>query len=60
MKRLRLSFSFCETEQQAREECAALDKAATRYCRKRYPAHYTPWESSSPTDRAHFIVWYHC
>ena len=24
-----------------------------------YPAHYTPWQSSSSTDTAHFIVWYH-
>ena len=60
MRRLQLAFSFCATEAQAIEQCAEYDRRATRYCRKRYPAHYTPWESSSPEDTAHFIVWYRC
>lgn len=59
MRRLQLSFTFCETEPEARELCKQYDAQATPYCRKRYPAHFTPWQSTSPTDTAHFIVWYH-
>ena len=59
MRRLQLAFCFCSTEEEAREKCKSLDKNATQYCRKHYPAHYTPWQSSSSTDTAHFIVWYH-
>ena len=58
MRRLQLSFTFCETEEQAKAKCAHFDSVSSAYCRKRYPAHYTPWESSSPTDKARFIVWY--
>lgn len=59
MRRLQLAFCFCETEAQAKAKCAYYDSVSSAYCRKRYPALYTPWESSSPTDTAHFIVWYH-
>lgn len=59
MRRLQLAFCFCTTEEEAKEKCKALDKAASPYCRNRYPASYTPWQSSSPTDTARFIVWYH-
>lgn len=59
MRRLQLAFTFCETEEQAKEKCVYYDSVATAYCRKRYPAQYTPWQSSDPRDTAHFVVWYH-
>ena len=58
MRRLQLAYTFCETEEEAKEKCTDLDRRSTPYCRKKYPAHYTPWNSSSPTDKARFLVWY--
>lgn len=59
MKRLQLAFTFCETEDEAKAKCAYFDSVASAYCRKRYPAHFTQWQSNSPKDSAHFVVWYH-
>jgi len=58
MKRLELMFTFTETEEAARAEVERRNREASPYCRKRYPAHFTPWQSPSPTDPAHFIVWF--
>ena len=58
MKKYQLAFEFTETEEQARAAVERHNKAATPYMRKHHPATFTPWESSSPTDTAHFVVWY--
>lgn len=59
MKRYQLCFRFFETEQAAKNFCYSENKSGSYYKRKTYPAHFTPWESPSPTDKAHFIAWYH-
>ena len=59
MRRLQLAFTFCKTENEAQELCKHYDAISSAYCRRRYPAHYTSWESSDPRDDVHFIVWYH-
>ena len=55
--RYQLLFEFTETEEQARNLVDKRNRESTPYMRKHRPAHFTPWESSSPTDPAHFIVW---
>ena len=59
MHRYQLRFTFAASEEEARTICARYNRLASPYCRKRYPAHFTPWTSTSPTDPARFIVWYH-
>ena len=59
MSRLQLRFEFTATEEEARAACERNNREATPYCRKRYPSTFTPWQSSSPTDAARFVVWYH-
>ena len=54
----RYTFEFTETEPQAKALCDRLNARATRYIRQHKPAHYTPWQSNSKEDTAHFIVWY--
>lgn len=60
MSKYRLSFKFTETEEQASALRDRLNSETTPYMRKHHPAHFTPWESSSQTDPAHFIVWFYC
>lgn len=50
---------FFETAEQAKRFCDSYNKSATAYIRKNHPAHFTPWQSSSPTDTAHFVAWYY-
>ena len=59
MKRLQLRFTFCDTEEAARAEVERRNREASPYCRRRYPATFTPWQSPDPKDSACFVVWYH-
>lgn len=52
-------FKFFETAEQAERFCDSCNKSATAYIRKHHPAHFTPWQSGSPTDTAHFVAWYY-
>lgn len=55
MKRYRRTFTFCETEDQAKRFCEAENKR--RYIRSHHPAHYAKWSSSDGKEQK-FIVWY--
>lgn len=60
MKKLQLSYFFCESEEQAQRCCERINRNAGPYRRKKHPAHYTPWKSSSATDTAKYVVLYYC
>lgn len=53
-----LSFQFTATEQEAQDLCERISKQISRYMRKNFPPHYTPWQSNDKNDTAHFVVWY--
>ena len=61
MEKARLTFKFCETEEQAQKLCAWKNSGASRsrYMIKKYPAHYMPWESRDGSDSAHWIALWH-
>jgi hypothetical protein len=59
MKKYHLGFTFAATEGEARRMVEQFNSEATPYMRKRHPAHFTPWQSSSQTDPAHFVVWHY-
>lgn len=54
----RYTFDFFETEDQAKAFCDGINAEASLYARKRYPAHYTPWNSADGTEHL-FIAWYY-
>lgn len=56
MNRYRLGYEIVRTENEAREFCMRADSRVSRYARKRYPAHYTPW--SDGAGFSGFICWY--
>jgi len=56
-RRLQLTFDFVDTTEQAQSLCEKRNKESSRYCRRKYPAHYTPWISSDGNEHK-FIVWY--
>lgn len=49
------TFKFCNTEDEAKKECSAINSCMTKYMRKNHPAHYTIWHSQTDTK---WIVWY--
>ena len=53
----KLSFRIFTTEQEAIAFCSDVNARATSYCRKKYPAHYTPWSNGVGTQHG-FICWY--
>lgn len=58
MNRLKLNFTFTDTETAAIKFCDNFNKNTSYYIRKNKPAHYTPW--SSPDRNEHkFICWYY-
>lgn len=59
MRRYTLSAVFTATQSDAQRMVEQFNSAATPYMRKRHPAHFTPWQSSSQTDSAHFVVWHY-
>lgn len=60
MKKAQLCFQFCRTEKEAQELCARLNGGLrSRYITKKYPAHYTPWQSKNAEDGMHFVVLCH-
>lgn len=52
--KLRLRYTFAETEEDARTFC---DRENAEHPRRKNRAHYTPW--SSADNHARFIVWYY-
>lgn len=48
---------FVETEEEAKAFCSSCNKSATPYVRRRYPSHYTPWESMDHKEKL-FCCWY--
>ena len=61
MKKSTLKFKFCETEEKAQTVCKTQNSIAYRsaYMIKKYPAHYTPWESKNATDPMHWVAIWH-
>ena len=53
------TFQFFATEEEAKNFCDHRNATASRYCRKKHPAHFTPWQSSDPNDPMHFVAWYY-
>lgn len=56
-KKYTRTFKFFDTEIQAKEFCDSENKRNPYYVRKKYPAHYTPWNSQDGTEDK-FITWY--
>ena len=59
MKKYNRTFSFFETEKQAKDFCEGYNKSASPYIRKNKPARYTPWRSNDGTENmfvAHYYV----
>ena len=54
--KLTLTFKFTDTEEEAR---AFVDCENRAHPRRKSRAHYTPWQSSDPSDTARYIVWYY-
>lgn len=54
--KLRCTFKFFDTEEDAREFCDNENRA---HPRRKNRAHYTPWSSSDHRDTAQFIAWYY-
>ena len=59
MRKYQLSFTFAATEGEAWRMVEQFNSEASPYMRKRNPAHFTQWQSSSQTDPAHFVVWHY-
>lgn len=58
MAKLRLTFDFFDTEEQAADFCFNYNANSSYYMRKNKPAHYTPWSSSDGKEQK-FIAWYY-
>ena len=56
-KRYQLNFQFFDSWSEAQAFCDYKNKTATPYCRRRYPAHYTPWTSSNGKQK--YVALYH-
>lgn len=56
MNRYRLSYRIVRTELDALAFCKLADSRVSRYARKRYPAHYTPWDDGAGFHG--FVCWY--
>lgn len=54
----RLTWKFFNTEEQAQGFCDEVNLRMNDYARKKYPAHYTEFNSSDGADRC-FIAWYY-
>ena len=55
---LRLTFQFVDTEEQAKELCANIQRNQNSYRKKFYKPNYTPWTSQDGKEHL-FVVWYH-
>lgn len=58
MKKYRYTFDFVETEKEAIEKCARINKELTYYMRKHKPAHYTPWKSADGKENIFVVLYY--
>ena len=56
--RYQMTFKICDTEEEAKQMCKDLDKSSNAYCRKRYPAKYTPWTSADRKETGFVVSWY--
>jgi len=54
--RYRLTFTFTDTEEEARAICDRYTATATPYARKKHPAFYRAWTSSDGREHK-FIAW---
>lgn len=54
----RSTFDFFDTEEQAKAFCDRYNSEASAYVRKKYQAHYTPWQSQNGKEHK-FIAWYY-
>ena len=57
MRRYTYTCDFVNTEAEAKRLCAEYNSVQTAYCRKKYPAHYTPWQSKDGRELK-YIVWH--
>ena len=57
MRKYHMDFIFVKTEEEAIVACANFNHWATPYCRRKHPAHYTPWTSQDGT-RHLFVVFF--
>lgn len=53
-----LTFKLIESEKDVKEFCDRHNAEASPYERKRYPAHYTPYQTSDNSFDG-YIAWYH-
>lgn len=58
MKRWSYTFHICASEDIAREFCERAMRGVSAYVKKKYPAHYTPWNEPGYPD--HFVAWTPC
>ena len=58
MRRYQLGWTFVNTEEEAKVAVEVIKHEMTPYCRKKYPPHYTPWQSRDGKENI-FVVLYH-
>ena len=58
MRKYHPNFYFCSTEDEAKALCEKIRGWSSAYCRRKYPPHYTPWDSTDGKEHR-FIVWFH-
>lgn len=51
------SFTFVDTEDEAKELCKNIQKRQNSYRKRWHKPHYTPWSSSDGKEHK-FVVWY--
>ena len=56
--RYQLTFTFKDTEQQAKTFCDNENKNGTLYKRKNKTAHFTKWQSANG-NKQKYICWYY-
>ena len=53
-----MNFRFVNTEAEAVALTEQRQAQATRYMRKKHPAHFTPWESQDRSTKKFVVFWY--
>lgn len=55
--RYNTTFTFVNTEEEAKSLCNDIYKAMKPYARRKHKPHYTAWESTDHKEHK-FVVWY--
>lgn len=56
--RYQYTFTFVDTEEEAKRVCAEINSRLTYYMRKHRPAHYTPWTSADGKNHKFVCLYY--